>query len=317
MKRLTSGRGVEVVYDGVGKETGLEGLDCLALRGMIVLFGNASGPVGPFDPLCSRRKGSLFLTRPTLFHYIADRASYEARAADVFSQVAAKRLDVRIDRSFPLAQAADAQRALESRQTSGSCCSFRDGGSGRRRRRVVAREPHGERAFEVVIGDLLSEPVDAIVNAANGNLAHGGGVAAAIARAAGPALEDEGERLVAARGPLAVGEAVVTTAGRLPFKGVIHAVGPHQGAGQEEDRLVVALSSALARASERAWASVAFPAVSSGIFAVPLDVCARAYVRAVRAFFAAHAETSVRSVRLVLRDGPLVALVQRELKQQR
>ena len=76
------------------------------------------------------------------------------------------------------------------------------------------------------MGDLLAEPTEAIVNAANGHLAHGGGVAAAIARAAGPALEDEGGRIVAARGPLAVGEAVVTTAGRLPFKGVIHSVGP-------------------------------------------------------------------------------------------
>jgi putative ATPase len=183
-------------------------------------------------------------------------------------------------------------------------------------RRVVAREPHGERAFEVVTGDLLSEPVDAIVNAANGQLAHGGGVAAAIARAAGPALVEEGDRLVATHGPLSVGEAVVTTAGRLPFHGVIHAVGPHQGVGREEERLVQALVAAFSCAGERGWASVAFPAVSSGIFAVPLDVCARAYVRAVREFFGAHADTSLRIARLVLLDGPLVALVRQELAKQ-
>jgi NADPH:quinone reductase len=119
VKRLTNGRGVDVVYDGVGKETALKSLDCLALRGMMVFFGNASGPVGPLDPLLLSQKGSLFLTRPTLFHYVADRASLEARAADVLGQVAVKRLDVRIDRAFPLAEAAAAHQALESRQTTG------------------------------------------------------------------------------------------------------------------------------------------------------------------------------------------------------
>jgi NADPH:quinone reductase len=119
VKRLTNGRGVDVVYDGVGKETAPKSLDCLALRGMMVFFGNASGPVGPIDPLVLSQKGSLFLTRPTLFHYVADRASLEARAADVLGQVAAKRLDVRIDRTFPLAEAASAHQALESRQTTG------------------------------------------------------------------------------------------------------------------------------------------------------------------------------------------------------
>jgi NADPH:quinone reductase len=119
VKRLTNGRGVGVVYDGVGKETAQKSLDCLALRGMMVFFGNASGPVGPIDPLVLSQKGSLFLTRPTLFHYVADRASLEARAADVLGQVAAKRLEVRIDRAFPLAEAAAAHQALESRQTTG------------------------------------------------------------------------------------------------------------------------------------------------------------------------------------------------------
>ena len=119
VKRLTGGRGVDVVYDGVGRETGVKGLDCLALRGMLVLFGNASGPVAPIDPLLLSQKGSLFLTRPTLFHYVADRASLEARAADVLGDVAAKRLDVRIDRTWPLAEASEAHRALESRQTAG------------------------------------------------------------------------------------------------------------------------------------------------------------------------------------------------------
>jgi len=180
---------------------------------------------------------------------------------------------------------------------------------------VIAREEYpGGRAFEVVTGNLLAEPVDAIVNAANGHLAHGGGVAAAIARAAGPALEEEGDRIVAERGEVPVGEAVVTTAGRLPFKGVIHAVGPHRGVGQEEDRLAQALGAAFLLAHERGWASVSFPAVSSGIFAVPLETCARAYVRAVRGFFAEHPDTSVRAVRLCLFGGPLADLVKAELR---
>ena len=179
---------------------------------------------------------------------------------------------------------------------------------------MIARQEYpGGRVFEVVTGDLLKEPVDAIVNAANGHLAHGGGVAAAIARAAGPVLEEEGDRIVAERGEVPVGEAVVTNAGRLPFKGVIHAVGPHQGRGREEERLAQALQAAFLRAHERGWASVSFPAVSSGIFAVPLEVCARAYVHAVRGFFAAHPDTSLRTVRLCLFDGPLVALVKAEL----
>lgn len=96
----------------------------------------------------------------------------------------------------------------------------------------------------MVLGDLLAEPVQAIVNAANGHLAHGGGVAAAIARAPGPALVEESARLVARRGPLPVATAAVTTAGRLPFKGVIRAIGPRFGEGDEERKLLRALGAA-------------------------------------------------------------------------
>jgi O-acetyl-ADP-ribose deacetylase len=160
----------------------------------------------------------------------------------------------------------------------------------------------------VVRGNLLEEPVDAIVNAANGHLAHGGGVAAAIARAAGPELQAESERIIRELGSLATGSAVVTTAGRLPFKGVIHAVGPRQGEGDEEAKLFQALSNAWKRAAERQWTSVSFPAVSSGIFAVPLEVCARAYLKAARA-------SPLRNVRLCLRDQPVIDAVLKELKQ--
>ena len=180
---------------------------------------------------------------------------------------------------------------------------------------IVAREEFpGERSFEVVVGDLLKEPVDAIVNAANGHLAHGGGVAAVIARAAGPALVAEGDRIVAESGAIPVGDSVVTTAGELPFRGVIHAVGPHQGMGQEAARLESALRSAFLRAEEHGWASVSFPAVSSGIFAVPLDVCAVAYVKAVRGFWAEHPASCLKSIRLCLLQGPLVGLMKDALR---
>jgi O-acetyl-ADP-ribose deacetylase (regulator of RNase III) len=156
-----------------------------------------------------------------------------------------------------------------------------------------------------VQGNLLDEPVDAIVNAANGHLAHGGGVAGIIARAAGPELQAESDRLVRECGPFSTGSAVVTTAGRLPFKGVIHAVGPRQGEGDEEAKLVRALASAFACAKERGWSSVSFPAVSSGIFAVPLHVCARAYLKAMRA-------SPLSKVRLCLRDQPIIDAVLKE-----
>ena len=155
-------------------------------------------------------------------------------------------------------------------------------------------------------GNLLDEPVDAIVNAANGHLAHGGGVAGIISRAAGPALQEDSDRLVRERGAFQTGEAVVTTAGKLPFKGVIHAVGPRQGEGDEEVKLVQALAAAFDCARERGWTSVSFPAVSSGIFAVPLDVCARAYLRAARA-------SPLRNVRLCLRDQPVIDAVLKEM----
>jgi len=107
-----------------------------------------------------------------------------------------------------------------------------------------------------VRGDLLREPVDAIVNAANGRLAHGGGVAGIISRAAGPALQEESDRLVREHGPYPTGTAVVTTAGELPFKGVIHAVGPRFGEGDEEKKLIAALSSAFDAAKTKEWQSV-------------------------------------------------------------
>ena len=159
----------------------------------------------------------------------------------------------------------------------------------------------------MVRGNLLEEPVDAIVNAANGLLAHGGGVAGVISRAAGPALQQQSDELVRRHGPYRTGSAVVTTAGQLPFKGVIHAVGPRYGEGDEEAKLCQALVSAFQEAEKRGWNSVSFPAVSSGIFAVPLEICARAYLRAARA-------SPLGKVRLCLRDQPVIDAVMKEFR---
>jgi NADPH2:quinone reductase len=119
VRRLTDGAGVEVVYDSVGKTTFAKGLDCLKPLGTMVLFGGSSGPVPPFDPLVLSQKGSLFLTRPTLGHYTADRAALMQRADAVLGAVARGELRLRIERTYPLADAAEAHRDLESRRTSG------------------------------------------------------------------------------------------------------------------------------------------------------------------------------------------------------
>jgi NADPH2:quinone reductase len=118
-KRLTGGRGVQVVYDSVGKTTFEKSMNCLAPRGYLVSFGQSSGPVAPVDTQLLSQKGSLFLTRPTMGSYILTREELTKRAGDVLGWIAAGRLKVRIDRTFPLAQAAEAQRALASRGTAG------------------------------------------------------------------------------------------------------------------------------------------------------------------------------------------------------
>ena len=119
VKRLTNGLGLQVVYDSVGKTTFEKGLNCLTRRGMMVLYGQSSGPIASFDPQVLSQKGSLFLTRPTLAHYVATRAELVARAGEVLSWVKSGTLKVRIEHEFSLAETAEAHRALEARKTTG------------------------------------------------------------------------------------------------------------------------------------------------------------------------------------------------------
>jgi NADPH2:quinone reductase len=120
VRSITSGHGVHVVYDSVGKATFSPSLDCLRRRGMMVSYGNASGPVPPVAPLELSRRGSLFLTRPTLFDYIALRSELEAAAEELFDLQQRGVISVHVDRAYPLSEAARAHSALEARETSGS-----------------------------------------------------------------------------------------------------------------------------------------------------------------------------------------------------
>ncbi|MFW5761586.1 MAG: quinone oxidoreductase family protein [Cyclobacteriaceae bacterium] len=117
--RITEGKKCNVVYDSVGKDTFYKSLDCLAPLGYLVLFGQSSGKVEPFDPAILNQKGSLFLTRPTLFHYVSSRIQLQQRADDIFKWITNKQLQVRIDRKLPLAEAKKAHDLLEQRKTMG------------------------------------------------------------------------------------------------------------------------------------------------------------------------------------------------------
>jgi NADPH2:quinone reductase len=119
VKRLTEGAGVNAVYDGVGQTTFLKSLACLRRRGMLVSFGQSSGKIQPIEPALLGSKGSLYLTRPSLFHYIADRASLERRASEVLEWIVKGELVLHIGEKLPLAEAAEAHRRLEARKTMG------------------------------------------------------------------------------------------------------------------------------------------------------------------------------------------------------
>ncbi|ACV34288.1 quinone oxidoreductase [Accumulibacter sp.] len=120
VREITGGAGVRVVYDGVGKDTFAGSLDSLQTCGMLVSFGNASGPVPPFDPLLLSQKGSLFLTRPTLMHYTAKRADLVALGSELFDVVGAGKVRIEVNQTYPLADVASAHRDLEARKHTGS-----------------------------------------------------------------------------------------------------------------------------------------------------------------------------------------------------
>jgi len=160
--------------------------------------------------------------------------------------------------------------------------------------------PSGQ-TVRIVHGDLTEEQVDAIVNAANEHLAHGGGVAGAIVRKGGEVIQEESTAWVREHGPVRTGTAAITGAGRLPAAKVIHAVGPvwRGGKSGEEEDLASAVQSALALASELDLVSISLPAISSGIFGFPKELCAQVILKAVGEFFQKHPDASVKEVNLV------------------
>jgi O-acetyl-ADP-ribose deacetylase len=138
--------------------------------------------------------------------------------------------------------------------------------------------------LRLVEGDITERNVDVIVNAANSYLKHGGGVAAAIVRKGGAVIQDESDMIITAGGLVPVGSAVITTAGRLPCKAIIHTVGPSMGEGNEDYKLRKAVRSSLLLASEKGFTSISMPAISSGIFGFPKDRCARILVEESKTF---------------------------------
>lgn len=161
---------------------------------------------------------------------------------------------------------------------------------------LTYKRPDG-RVLQVVRGDITEERVDAIVNAANSHLAHGGGVAGAIVRKGGWEIQEESNRWVKEHGPVPTGSAAVTGAGKLPAKYVIHAVGPRWGMGNEDALLYQAVQSALARADELGVRSLSLPAISTGIFGFPKERGVGVILKAVQDYLDAHPNSSLREIR--------------------
>ncbi len=166
--------------------------------------------------------------------------------------------------------------------------------------------PSGQ-TIRIVRGDITTEAVDAIVNAANSHLKHGGGVAAAIVRKGGESIQKESDEWVRQHGPVPTGQVAVTGAGNLPAKAVIHAVGPVWGEHTSEradEFLRSAVWNSLQAAHQRGFASIAFPAISAGIFGFPKDRCASILLDTARQFCEQHPNSPLKDIRFVLFDEP-------------
>lgn len=167
--------------------------------------------------------------------------------------------------------------------------------------------------MELVTGDLTEMCTDAIVNAANSLLAHGGGVAGAISQNGGPTIQEESNLWVRVRGPVPAGSCAITSAGRLPTRYVIHAVGPRMGEGDEEAKLRLATLSSLETAEKHHLQSIAFPAVSTGIFGYPMDRCAGGMLSTVIEY--ANGETRLERIVFCLYDQKAFDIFKNKFKE--
>ena len=178
---------------------------------------------------------------------------------------------------------------------------------------VLARAIPPDRVLKLCHGDLTEEAVDAIVNAANEHLAHGGGVAGAIVRRGGPEIQHESDAWIRAHGSAAHDRPALTGSGRLPCRAVIHAVGPVWGSGDEDRKLEAAYTASLALAHAQKFRSLAFPSLSTGIFGFPVDRAAPIAIDAVRGFWRSHADTDLVEVRFTIIDAPTVEAFRRAI----
>ena len=154
--------------------------------------------------------------------------------------------------------------------------------------------------FYVAVRDLLSAPVEAIVNPANSHLAHGGGLAAEIERSAGQAFTQECDDYIRDNGPIPTTRAAATGAGFLPYKNVIHAVGPKMGSGDEAVKIAKTVTNALSAAERLSIKSIAFPAISSGIYQVPLETCFSGFIKAVPWYWDKRPNSCIKEIWLCL-----------------
>jgi len=171
------------------------------------------------------------------------------------------------------------------------------------------RLPAGQ-VLQIVTGDLTMESVDAIVNAANTYLQHGGGGAGAMSRRGGPQIQVESSEWGRRYGPVSHERPAYTSAGKLPCRYVIHAVGPVWGAGDEDHKLAAAVSGSLRVADELGLASIAFPAISTGIFGFPKARAARVTLQAIQEYFSNAPASGLKQVRLTLIDSPAIQAFQ-------
>lgn len=160
----------------------------------------------------------------------------------------------------------------------------------------------GDRELILMVADLLSASVDVIVNPANGGLSHGGGVAGQIARQGGDIVQEESNQFIKEHGMLESGMVAFTSAGHLPYAAVIHAVGPKMGEGDEQRKIQQAVSRSLQLCDMHDWKSVAFPAISAGVFAVPIETSARAFFRAITSFWDARVDIPPEKVIICLTE---------------
>lgn len=174
--------------------------------------------------------------------------------------------------------------------------------------KVVSEHRIGNKLMRLVMGDITERDVDAIVNAANSYLQHGGGVAGAIVRKGGQIIQDESNKI----GFVPVGNAVITTAGKLPSRFVIHTVGPKMGEGDEDNKLKNAVISSLRLASEKGLNSISMPAISSGVFGFPKDRCANILVNEAKNFLEEYKDTSLEIVEFCIFDDLTLSYFKQE-----